>query len=80
MEEPDVPEMLRQARHHGLELDVDRVTYVLGRETILATARPGMAQWREKLFAFMSRNARRATAYFQLPRERVLEIGTQVEI
>jgi len=53
---------------------------LLGRETVLATDRPGMAMWRETLFGFLSRNAYRATAYYQIPTEQVLEIGDQIEM
>ncbi len=80
MEQPDVPELLQLARKQGLEVDLQTTTYVVGSETILATERPGMAIWREKLFALMARNAARATAFYRIPREQVLEIGTQVEI
>ena len=67
---------------HGREQGFDSrsVTYVLGRETVLATKRPGMALWREKLFAFLERNSLRAPAHFQLPPNQVLEIGAQIEI
>ncbi len=61
-------------------LELGDATCVLGRETVLATDRPGTAIWREKLFAFLSRTALRATAYFQLPPEQVPEIGAQIDI
>jgi KUP system potassium uptake protein len=80
MENPDVPEALRQARAQGLDMDDDDLTYFLGRETIIVTARKGMAMWREKLFVVMARNAVRATAFFRLPPERVVELGVQVEM
>jgi KUP system potassium uptake protein len=80
MEDPDVPEALRQARNLGLPLDLDDVTYFLGRETLIVTRRKGMALWREKLFVLMARNAVRATAFFRLPPERVVELGVQVEL
>jgi KUP system potassium uptake protein len=80
MEDPNVPEALRAAQSKGLDVDLDDVTYFLGRETILVTHRRGMAIWREKLFVFMTRNAVRATAFFRLPPERVVELGVQVEI
>jgi KUP system potassium uptake protein len=80
MQDPNVPEALRAAQSRGLEVDADDVTYFLGRETILVTHRRGMAIWREKLFVFMTRNAVRATAFFRLPPERVVELGVQVEI
>ena len=56
------------------------LTYFLGRETIIVTRRKGMAIWREKLFVLMARNAVRATAFFRLPPERVVELGVQVEM
>jgi KUP system potassium uptake protein len=82
MEEPNIPEALAVASVHGLgQLKTDDTTYFLGRETIIATAhRRGMAVWREKLFALMSRNATTATAYFGIPPNRVVELGEQVEI
>ncbi len=80
MEDPDVPAALTQARQLGLPLEPDDVTYFLGRETIIVTRREGMAIWREKLFVLMSRNAVRATAFFRLPTERVVELGVQVEM
>jgi KUP system potassium uptake protein len=52
----------------------------MGRETLMATERPGMALGREKLFAFLSRNAQPATAFFGIPPDRVMEIGTQIEL
>ena len=61
-------------------VDLEDVTYFLGRETIIVTRRNGMATWREKLFVLMARNAVRATAYFRLPPERVVELGVQVEM
>ena len=80
MEDPHVPNALHAARALGLDIDTDDITYFLGRETILVTGRRGMARWREKLFVFMTRNAVRATAFFRLPPERVVELGVQVEI
>jgi KUP system potassium uptake protein len=80
MEEPDVPAELRRLRLPGLEMDLNQVSYFLSRETLLATRHPGMAIWREKLFAWMTRNARPATSYFNLPPNRVVELGMQVEI
>jgi KUP system potassium uptake protein len=80
MEDPDIPAALRAARERGLVLDEDDVTYFLGRETLIATRTPGMALWREKLFVLMARTAGRATAFFRLPAERVVELGVQVEL
>ena len=80
MQEPNVPQALAFAAKHGLELDEGDVTYFLGRETLIVTKTPGMALWREQLFVLMARNAVRATTYFRLPPERVVELGVQVEI
>jgi KUP system potassium uptake protein len=80
MEDPDVPEALERARQQGLVLDSEDLTYFLGRETIIVSRRRGMAVWREKLFVLMARNAVRATAFFRLPPERVVELGVQVEM
>ena len=80
MEDPDVPEVLGHLRAAGVPIDEDAVTFFLGRETIVVGRRKGMAVWREKLFVLMSRNAVRATAFFKLPPERVVELGVQVEM
>jgi KUP system potassium uptake protein len=80
METPDVPEALASIRPEGLDLSPARTTFFLGRETLIASKRPGMAIWREKLFSFMSRNARTATSFFALPPNRVVELGAQIEL
>ncbi len=80
MEDPDVPAALLQARKQGLVMDEDDLTYFLGRETIVIAPQHGMAAWRERLFMLMTRNAVRATAFFRLPPERVVELGVQVEM
>jgi KUP system potassium uptake protein len=80
VEDPDIPEVLGQLRDAGVPIDEDDLTFFLGRETIVVGPRPGMATWREKLFVLMSRNAVRATAFFKLPPERVVELGVQVEM
>lgn len=80
MEVPNVPRDLALARKAGLPLKLKEVSYFLGSERLFATHQPGMALWREKLFALMSRNARPATDFFRLPRERVVELGAQIEL
>jgi KUP system potassium uptake protein len=80
MEDPNIPEALELARTRGLELDYGDITYFLGRETLIVSKVSGMAMWRERLFVLMARNAVRATAFFRLPPERVVELGVQVEI
>jgi len=80
MEDPDVPELLTKVEAPGLSFPPGDTSFFLGKETIFATKRPGMALWRERLFAFMSRNARSATLFFNLPPNRVVELGAQIEI
>jgi KUP system potassium uptake protein len=80
MEEPNVEHILTRCAEHGLEFKPMETTFFLGRETILPTKGAPMAFWRERLFAFMSRNAQQATAFFRLPANRVVELGMQVEI
>ncbi|HKY39739.1 MAG TPA: potassium transporter Kup [Polyangiaceae bacterium] len=78
METPNVPELLKHAKFSGYTLEY--TTFFLGRETVLPTENPGMALWRERLFAFLTRNAQPATAFFGIPPSRVMEIGSQIEI
>jgi KUP system potassium uptake protein len=80
MQEPDIPAALALASTPQFPIDVEQTTFFLGIETLIATRRPGMALWRERLFALMSRNAVRATSFFKIPPERVVEIGMQVEL
>jgi KUP system potassium uptake protein len=80
MEEPEVPRLLQLPAARALEAEPMKTSYFLGREHLLATPRPGMAIWRERLFAVMSRNAVEATAYFHLPPNRVVELGAQIEL
>ena len=77
---PDGFGFLRAAERAGLRMDENDLTFFLGRETIIVTDQAGMATWRERLFVLMARNAVRATAFFRLPTERVVELGVQVEM
>jgi KUP system potassium uptake protein len=79
-EDPEVPAVLDRLRTMGLDVDAEEATFFLGRETLLATDRPGMAIWRERLFTVLSRNARRATRYFRIPSHRVCELGAEIEL
>jgi KUP system potassium uptake protein len=80
-EDPNVPLALAQCARSGLPFDMMDTTFFLSRENIVADVRrPGMALWRDKLFAFLSRNALPATAFFQIPGNRLIELGAQVEI
>jgi KUP system potassium uptake protein len=77
MEQPDAPRLLHDA---GLIGSVEHVTFFLGRENLIATQHPGMAKWRVGLFAFLTRNAQPATKFFNIPPDRVMEIGAQIEL
>ncbi|HXE97267.1 MAG TPA: potassium transporter Kup [Dongiaceae bacterium] len=81
LQSPHVPVALRECQPYGLTVDLEKTTYYLGRETLIPTPKIlGMMFWREKLFAFMSRNSLQATAFFNIPPERVVELGLQIEI
>jgi KUP system potassium uptake protein len=80
IETPNVLEVLQKAAEHGFECDLKNLTIFIGLETIIPTDAPGMAIWREKLYAFMARNATPPAEFFNIPRHHIVEIGTQVEI
>ncbi len=81
METPDVPlALMCSADESALCLDPMDTTYFASRETIVATARRGMPEWRDRLFAVMHRNAAPASGFFRIPGNRLVELGTQVEI
>jgi len=80
-EDPNIPMALSKCSNVGLPFDMMDTTFFLSRENIVADkGRPGMVLWRDKLFAFMARNAMPATAFFQIPGNRLIELGAQVEI
>lgn len=79
-EEPDIPGALAQCKKQGMEFHLMETSFFLSRETIIATKMPGMALWRERLFVWMTQNAESAMSFFKLPVNRVLELGTQIEI
>ncbi|HEX4347628.1 MAG TPA: potassium transporter Kup [Vicinamibacterales bacterium] len=80
MDAPHVPQALERARSQGLSWNEHDTTYYLAHLTLFVHARLGMAAWRDKMFVFLARNARRATNFFQIPPDRVVEIGIQIEI
>ncbi len=80
MQEPDVPAALSCVQGIGAPLRMMDTSFFLARQTLLSSSRPGMAVWREKLFAWMLRNAESAMEFFKLPSNRVVELGSQVEI
>lgn len=80
METPKIKHIFEACRIQGFQISLNDTTFVLGRETILPSSLPGMALWREWLFAVMSKNAARATAFFRIPPNSVIEVGIQIEI
>ncbi|MDF0604489.1 potassium transporter Kup [Neisseriaceae bacterium TC5R-5] len=79
-EEPNVLEILASCEEQGLAFELMDTSFFLSRETIVSTDRPGMSRPREKLFVWMSKNAMRATDFFHIPTNRVVELGAQVEL
>ncbi|MEG1041931.1 MAG: potassium transporter Kup, partial [Pseudomonas sp.] len=80
MDEPDVPAALKLCHLEGLDFSPMRTTYFLSRETVIPSRLVGMARWRAMLFAFLLKNANGTLRFFNLPLNRVIELGTQVEI
>lgn len=80
MESPDIPAALKLLDRCGGEFRMMETSFFLSRQTLLPSAHPGMAIWREKLFAWMLRNAESAMEFFRLPTNRVVELGSQIEI
>ena len=80
METPDVPALLASAERQGLRARPTETSFYLGRETLLPTGPSSMAGWRKLLFIVMARNAQSATAFFNLPPNRVLELGAQIQV
>ncbi|CAK0743667.1 putative potassium transport system protein Kup [uncultured Gammaproteobacteria bacterium] len=86
MEDPDVPETMNRLHEAGkfqtlgLKFNIMEASFFLGRERLVPSVRPGMALWREFLFFTMSRNASSACDFFTIPSNRVVELGTQVEL
>jgi len=81
MESPDAALALERCAPQGLQLDPMQVTYFLSREKIVPGTTPGgMARWRDRLFAAMARNASTISDFFNIPTNRVVELGTRIEI
>ncbi len=79
-DEPDIPKVLQLCADQGLPFEMMETSFFIARQTVISTPGTGMAPWREHLFVAMSRNARGAADYYQIPTNRVIELGTQVEI
>jgi KUP system potassium uptake protein len=80
METPSLPEILEIATKQGVELDIYSTSFYLGRETLLSSGASRMAHWRKALFAFLTRNAWNVSIFFDIPPNRVVELGSQVEL
>ena len=80
MQTPRVPRILTRCGDRGMRWEPDDTTYYLGRQTLLTAGKAKMARWRKVLFSFLSRNARPPTAFFDLPPNRVVELGMQIEL
>jgi KUP system potassium uptake protein len=80
MQTPDVPELLRHCMGIGLRTNQADTSYYLGRETLVLVRDRSLAFWRKRVFRFLSRNSRTATDFFSIPPNRVVEIGTQIEL
>jgi KUP system potassium uptake protein len=79
-DEPDIPKVLAQCANLDLPFEMMETSFFIARQTVISAPGGGMAPWREHLFVTMSRNARGAADYYQIPSNRVIELGTQVEI
>jgi KUP system potassium uptake protein len=80
MEDPSLPHILGAAKVKGLDLSMAETSFFLGREALFERTKSGLAAWRIAVFRFMSRNALGATTFFRIPRDRVIEIGAQIEL
>jgi KUP system potassium uptake protein len=80
METPNVPKIFEHCRKKGLNLDIDQTSFFLSRRSLKVAAKNGMPRWQKQLFVWLAGSAEDATSYFQIPRDRVIEIGTQVAI
>ncbi len=80
MQQPNVPKILSRCVKHGLETATSDTTYYLGRQTLLTTGKSKVARWRKMLFSFLARNSRPPSAFFNLPPNRVVELGLQIEL
>ncbi len=77
---PNVPRELQRAKIPGLELDPSEISFFVGRANVKSSPRPGMARWRERLYSALTRVATRSPEFFRIPPDRVIELGTEVEI
>jgi KUP system potassium uptake protein len=79
-DEPDIPHILSMCEQQGMTFEMMETSFFIARQTVISAPGGGMSPWREHLYVAMSRNARGAADYYQIPTNRVIELGTQVEI
>jgi KUP system potassium uptake protein len=80
MESPSVPKIIEQCRRKNLNIDIAQTSFFLSRRSLKPTSRSEMPAWQERLFIFLAGTAEDATAYFQIPTDRVVEVGTQIVV
>ncbi|MGB8705668.1 MAG: KUP/HAK/KT family potassium transporter, partial [Gillisia sp.] len=80
MDRTNLPQTIAKINDPNLKIDLENVVYCLGRETVIVNGKVGMPEWRESVFSFLARNSQRATRYFNLPPNKVLEVGTNIEM
>ncbi len=80
MEEPDIPAALTLCASRGLPFDLMSTSFFVSRAMIVSSPHPGMMKWRERLFMALNRNAQHAADFFKIPSNRVIEMGTRIEI
>jgi len=81
MDQVDITRLMAELKkEQHITIDLNNTSYILGRETLIPNNRVGMNIWQDKIFIFMSKNAQRATTYYNVPQKSTFEIGTQVSI
>jgi len=80
MQTPDIPLALELCGSQGLSFDMMTTSFFVSRALIVSSPKPGMAKWRERLYVALSKNAMNATDFFKIPANRVIEMGTRIEI
>jgi KUP system potassium uptake protein len=79
-EKPDVPRALREVTGMGFTLDEENTSYFIGREIPIGSSRPDLAAWQEPIFRFLTKNAGNAADFFHIAPDKVVELGTQIEV
>jgi KUP system potassium uptake protein len=80
METPSIPKIIEHCRRKDLNIDIGATSFFLSRRSLRTTSKSEMPRWQERLFIWLARSAEDATTYFQIPTDRVVEVGTQVQV